>query len=233
MLVVISPAKTLDYSPLNGSIGFSEPISIDKTESLVKEMRNYDPEMLSSLMKISENLGFLNFENSNLETRFGSGIDSKQSVFAFQGDVYKGLDISSLDEDVVNYSQKYLRILSGLYGLLKPLDLIAPYRLEMGTKLKIGDSSNLYEFWKPYLTNAINKDLRIQKTNFFINLASNEYFSVLDPNNVKAEIISPVFKDFKNGDYKIISFHAKKARGFMTRFIMTNNIKRSSRYKKI
>ena len=163
MLVVISPAKTLDYSPLKGSIGFSEPLFIDKTESLVKEMRNYDPEMLSSLMKISENLGFLNFERfQTWKQDSAPGIDSKQSVFAFQGDVYKGLDISSLDEDVVNYSQKYLRILSGLYGLLKPLDLIAPYRLEMGTKLKIGDSSNLYEFWKPYLTNAINKDLKIQ-----------------------------------------------------------------------
>ena len=226
MLVVISPAKTLDYSPLKESIGFSEPLFIDKTESLVKEMRNYDAEMLSSLMKISENLGFLNFERfQTWKQDSAPGVDSKQSVFAFQGDVYKGLDISSLDKDVVDYSQKYLRILSGLYGLLKPLDLIAPYRLEMGTKLKIGDSSNLYEFWKPHLTNAINKDLKIQKTNFLINLASNEYFSVLEPNNVEAEIISPVFKDFKNGDYKIISFHAKKARGLMTRFIMTNNIK--------
>ena len=233
MLVVISPAKTLDYSPLRESIGFSEPLFIDKTESLVKEMRNYDAEMLSSLMKISENLGFLNFERfQTWKQDSAPGVDSKQSVFAFQGDVYKGLDISSLDKDVVDYSQKYLRILSGLYGLLKPLDLIAPYRLEMGTKLKIGDSSNLYEFWKPHVTNAINKDLKIQKTNFLINLASNEYFSVLEPNNVEAEIISPVFKDFKNGDYKIISFHAKKARGLMTRFIMTNNIKDPADIKK-
>ena len=226
MLVIISPAKTLDYSPLESKVGFSEPSFISKSESLVKEMRNYDPEMISELMKISENLGFLNFERfQSWKQNSSPGPDSKQSVFAFQGDVYKGLDISSLDKSTINYSQKYLRILSGLYGLLKPLDLIAPYRLEMGTKLRIGNSDNLYEFWKTDLTEALNKDLKIQKTNVLVNLASNEYFSVLDKEMIRAEVISPVFKDYKNGDYKIISFHAKKARGLMTRFIMSNNLK--------
>ena len=226
MLIVISPAKTLDYSPLNTAIGFSEPSFIGKTESLVKEMRNYDPEMISSLMKISENLGFLNFERFQSWKQDSSpGPESKQSAFAFKGDVYKGLDIASLDKGSINYAQNYLRILSGLYGLLKPLDLIAPYRLEMGTKLNIGDSKNLYEYWTSDLTSAINKDLKIQKTKILVNLASNEYFSALDQDKLEAEVISPVFKDYKNGDYKIISFHAKKARGLMTRFILSNSLK--------
>ena len=226
MLIVISPAKTLDYSPLENSIGFTEPSFIGKTESLVKEMRNYDPEMISSLMKISENLGFLNFERfQSWKQDSFPGPESKQSAFAFQGDVYKGLDIASMDKSSIDYAQNYLRILSGLYGLLKPLDLIAPYRLEMGTKLNIGDSKDLYEFWVSDLTSAINKDLKIQKTKILVNLASNEYFSALDKNSLEAEVISPVFKDYKNGDYKIISFHAKKARGLMTRFILSNNLK--------
>ena len=211
---------------MENSIGFSEPSFIGKTESLVKEMRNYDPEMISSLMKISENLGFLNFERfQSWKQDSFPGPESKQSAFAFQGDVYKGLDIASMDKSSIDYAQNYLRILSGLYGLLKPLDLIAPYRLEMGTKLNIGDSKDLYEFWVSDLTGAINKDLKIQKTKILVDLASNEYFSALDKNSLEAEVISPVFKDFKNGDYKIISFHAKKARGLMTRFILSNNLK--------
>ena len=196
MLIVISPAKTLDYSPLKNSIGFSEPSFIGKTESLVKEMRNYDPEMISSLMKISENLGFLNFERfQSWKQDSFPGPESKQSAFAFQGDVYKGLDIASLDRSSIDYAQNYLRILSGLYGLLKPLDLIAPYRLEMGTKLKNKVGKDLYEYWGDTLSNSISEELSNHQHNVVINCASIEYFRSIDRPSLNAEVITPQFKE--------------------------------------
>ena len=178
MIIVLSPAKTLDYeSPLNG-FDYTTPNFLGKSESLIKIMRSYEPEYISDLMGLSDNLAFLNFERyQTWKKQSKPSKDSRQSIFAVKGDVYQGLDASNLSNSTINYSQNHLRILSGLYGLLKPLDLIAPYRLEMGTKLKSGEINGLYNFWKPELTKAINSDLASQKENTLVNLASNEYFS--------------------------------------------------------
>ncbi len=232
MIIVLSPAKTLDYeSPLNG-FDYTTPNFLVKSESLIKIMRSYEPEYISDLMGLSDNLAFLNFERyQTWKKQSKPSKDSRQAIFAFKGDVYQGLDASNLSNSTINYSQNHLRILSGLYGLLKPLDLIAPYRLEMGTKLKSGEINGLYNFWKPELTKAINSDLASQKENTLVNLASNEYFSALDQTMINGKIISPVFKDYKNGKYKIISFYAKKARGSMARFILENKIEHSKELK--
>ena len=162
MIIVLSPAKTLDYeSPLNG-FDYTTPNFLGKSESLIKIMRSYEPEYISDLMGLSDNLAFLNFERyQTWKKQSKPSKDSRQAIFAFKGDVYQGLDAGNLSNSTINYSQNHLRILSGLYGLLKPLDLIAPYRLEMGTKLKSGEINGLYNFWKPELTKAINSDLSL------------------------------------------------------------------------
>ena len=228
MIIVLSPAKTLDYeSPVDG-FDYTTPSFLGKSEALINIMRSYEPDFISDLMGLSDNLAFLNFERyQTWEKRKKPSNNAKQAIFAFKGDVYQGLDIDTLSKKAITYSQGHLRILSGLYGLLRPLDLISPYRLEMGTKLKSGDINGLYGFWKQDLTKSINKDLNKQKNKVLVNLASNEYFSALDKNTIEGQIISPVFKDFKNGDYKIISFYAKKARGMMTRYILENKIEKS------
>lgn len=228
MIIVLSPAKTLDYeSPLDG-FDYTTPSFLGKSESLIKIMRSYEPEYISDLMGLSDNLAFLNFERyQTWRKQSKPSKDSRQAIFAFKGDVYHGLEANNLSKSTINYSQDHLRILSGLYGLLKPLDLISPYRLEMGTKLKSGEIDGLYNFWKPELTKTLNIDLASQKENTLVNLASNEYFSALDKTQIDGKVISPVFKDFKNGKYKIISFYAKKARGSMAKFILENKIENS------
>ena len=232
MIIVLSPAKTLDYDSPVDSLDYTTPSFLGKSETLINIMRSYEPDYISDLMGLSENLAFLNFERyQTWKKRKKPSENAKQAIFAFKGDVYQGLDIETLSKKVISYSQDHLRILSGLYGLLKPLDLISPYRLEMGTKLKSGDINGLYDFWKKDLTKAVNKDLSKQKNKVLVNLASNEYFSALDKNLIQGKTISPVFKDFKNGDYKIISFYAKKARGAMARFILENKIERSEELK--
>jgi hypothetical protein len=174
-------------------------------------------------MKISDKIAELNWNrNINFKIPFNSD-NARPALFTFDGDVYSGIDAFSLSEDKIKKAQSSLRILSGLYGLLKPLDLMQPYRLEMGTKLPIGSSKNLYEFWREKITSMLNSEL--VENELFINLASNEYSSVINKDALKTEMISPVFKDFKNGKLKIISFYAKKARGMMTRFLLDNDIK--------
>jgi hypothetical protein len=228
MIIVLSPAKTLDYESTVDDFDYTTPSFLGKSEALINIMRSYEPDFISDLMGLSDNLAFLNFERyQTWEKRKKPSNKARQAIFAFKGDVYQGLDIDTLPKRAITYSQDHLRILSGLYGLLKPLDLISPYRLEMGTKLKSGDINGLYEFWKQDLTKSINKDLIKQKNKVLVNLASNEYFSALDKNTIEGQTISPVFKDFKNGDYKIISFYAKKARGMMTRYILENKIEKS------
>ena len=228
MIIVLSPAKTLDYeSPLNG-FDYTTPDFLGKSESLIKIMRSYEPEYISELMGLSDNLAFLNFERyQTWKKQNKPSKDSRQAIFAFKGDVYHGLEASNLSKSTINYSQDHLRILSGLYGLLKPLDLISPYRLEMGTKLKSGEIDGLYNFWKPELTKAINSELASQKENTLINLASNEYFSALDQSIIDGRVVSPIFKDFKNGEYKLISFYAKKARGYMSHWMIKNKVTKS------
>ena len=225
MLTVIAPAKTLDYESNLPTDNFSVSSHLTKTKILIRELRTKDPEKLSGLMGISEKLAFLNFErNMNWSIPKKPSDSSRQALFAFKGDVYLGLDALSLEKKDIKFAQDHLRILSGLYGILKPLDLIAPYRLEMGTKLIVGDNNNLYEFWGNDLTESINRDLKNQNNKTLINLASVEYFSSINKNNLSGQVISPIFKDYKNGEYKIISFFAKKARGMMARFIIDNKI---------
>ncbi len=221
MKIVISPAKSLDFESKLPTSQFTQPQFINEAVKLNAVLAKKKPKNLSDLMHISDKLAQLNWQrNQDFTTPFNPE-NARPAVFAFSGDVYQGLDAYNLEEDKLTTLQDSLRILSGLYGILKPLDLIQPYRLEMGTKLKIGRKENLYEFWKKELTNHLNSEL--QDGELFVNLASNEYFSAIDTKTLKAPIISPVFKDWKNDKLKIISFYAKKARGSMVRYIVNTN----------
>ena len=228
MLILVSPAKTLDYETELDVKDFSVAPLLSDSELLIKELQQKNPDDLSSLMGLSEKLSLLNFDRNMNWTRPTKPSESaRQAIFAFKGDVYQGLDVSSLSKAEINYANKNLCILSGLYGLLKPLDLMYPYRLEMGTKMKNNRGNNLYEFWGSKVTELVN-DLAIEnRSKAIVNLASVEYFSVLKTDQINLPIINPVFKDHKNGQYKIVSFFAKKARGLMSRFIIQNKIKKS------
>ena len=226
MIILLSPAKTLDYETPVNDISYSIPSFLPKSKDLIKTLRDKDPEEISNLMKISEKLALLNTERykSWKGLKKESSL-SKQAIFVFKGDVYQGLNIEEFNKKDLTYSQNHLRLLSGLYGVLKPLDLIEPYRLEMGTKLEMPQSKNLYDFWQDDIAQQILDDLRALKSNTVINLASNEYFSSVKSLEKNTNLISPAFKDLSKGKYKIISFYAKKARGFMTSWILKNKIK--------
>ena len=225
MITLLSPAKTLDYeSPLPVK-DFSVPGNLKQSKQLIKALRKKDPQDLSDLMGLSEKLANLNFErNMNWEPPVKHSDDIRQAIFAFKGDVYTGLSAYSLKKSDINFLDKHVRILSGLYGILKPLDLMSPYRLEMGTKLETSEGKDLYEFWGQEITNSINESISTHKSKYILNLASVEYFSSVNKDLLNGEVISPVFKDYKNGKYKIISFFAKKARGSMTRYLVENRI---------
>jgi|TARA_B110000503_G_scaffold123036_1_gene188267 uncharacterized protein len=224
MLVIISPAKTLDYSTPVSTDSYSLPGYLDDSIELIQQLRRLSPAEVSSLMNISDKLGGLNFGRYlDWQPEFNTN-NARQSILAFKGEVYAGLDAASLSGLELQWAQNHLRILSGLYGLLRPLDLIQPYRLEMGTKLPTSRGSNLYEFWGNKITEGLNQILDAEKSQLIINLASSEYFRAIRTQSLKANIVSPVFKDWKNDSYKIISFFAKKARGMMSRFIIENQI---------
>lgn len=225
MIIVISPAKTLDFETAPISRKFTQPEHLSDSKKLVNDLKHYTPAEISSLMGISDKLGVLNFTRFNDWRPPFTLNNAKQALLAFKGDVYNGLNADSFNQKDLNFSQKHLRILSGLYGLLRPLDLIQPYRLEMGTQLKNKKGDNLYDFWGSKLTQQINEDIEKTKSKYLINLASNEYFKSLQRDDINAGIITPVFKDYKNGKYKIISFYAKKARGLMSAYIIKNKIK--------
>ena len=228
MLILVSPAKTLDYESELDVKDFSVAPLLSDSELLIKELQQKNPDDLSSLMGLSEKLSLLNFDRNMNWTRPTKPSESaRQAIFAFKGDVYQGLDASSLSKSEIKYANKNLCILSGLYGLLKPLDLMYPYRLEMGTKMKNKRGNNLYEFWGSKVTELVNDLAMDNRSKAIVNLASVEYFSVLKTDQINLPIINPVFKDYKNGQYKIVSFFAKKARGLMSRFIIQNKIKKS------
>lgn len=228
MLILVSPAKTLDYESDIRIDDFSIASHLSDSEILIKELQKKNPDDLSSLMGLSEKLSILNFERyMNWKKPTKPSDNTRQAIFAFKGDVYQGLDVNSLSKAEINYAQKNLCILSGLYGLLKPLDLMYPYRLEMGTKMKNKHGDNLYKFWGSKINKTINDLSKENKSKAIVNLASVEYFSVLKKDQIHLPVINPVFKDYKNGNYKIISFFAKKARGTMARFIIQNRIKKS------
>lgn len=221
MKIVISPAKSLNFEKALPTEAFSQPSFLKESKQVHQVLKQKKPTELSDLMDISDKLADLNWQrNQNWKTPFKS-TNARPAVYAFDGDVYTGLDAYTIPIDKLDALQASLRILSGLYGLLKPLDLIQAYRLEMGTKLSIGENKNLYEFWKPTITKALNKELK--KGELFINLASNEYFSAVDEKALKVPVITPDFKDYKDGKLKVISFFAKKARGMMVRYILDTN----------
>lgn len=223
MLTVISPAKTLDFDTRPQILQHTQPDFLDEAEQLITCLRTFSPPGVAELMGISAKLANLNFGRYIDWRRPFTGENAKQAVLAFKGDVYSGLQADTLDQASLNWAQKHLWILSGLYGLLRPLDLIQPYRLEMGTALATDKGRDLYAFWGNKITLTLNKALQGRQP-VVVNLASQEYFQAVRPSTLKAEVITPVFKDWKNGKYKIISFYAKKARGSMARYIIKNRI---------
>ncbi|MCW8886519.1 MAG: peroxide stress protein YaaA [Motiliproteus sp.] len=224
MLIVVSPAKTLDFDTPAHVSTLSQPGFLEHSQQLVDQLRELSPQDIAGLMKLSDKLASLNAARYEQWSLPFNSDNAKQAVLAFKGDVYTGLDAQSLSEQDLDFAQQQLRILSGLYGILKPLDLMQPYRLEMGTKLANGRGKDLYAFWGEQLTDSLNAEFNGDSDPVLVNLASNEYFKAVKPKNLKAEIITPVFKDYKGGKYKIISFYAKKARGLMTRYIIENRL---------
>ena len=221
MKIIISPAKSLDFETPLPTSNFTSPRFTKESKIINKVIKKKSPKELSELMSISTKLAELNWQrNKNWKTPFNAN-NSRPAIYAFAGDVYIGLNIQTLPLDKLPVLQERLRIISGLYGLLKPLDLMQPYRLEMGTKIAIGENKNLYDFWKKKLTDSLNKELK--KGELFINLASNEYSSVVDIKSLKVPVITPEFLDSKDGKLKMISFFAKKARGLMVRYIIDTN----------
>ncbi len=222
MLIVLSPAKSLNFDPQQQISDFTLPVFREDTEKLIKYLQKMSAKGLSDLMSISPNLAKLNYGRYQMWDP--SPEKSKQAILAFDGDVYDGLSASSLKEEFLVEAQKRVRILSGLYGVLKPLDLIQPHRLEMGTKLKTGRKNDLYIFWKDKIVREINLAIEESGSPILVNLASNEYFKSIDQKKLKGKIITSEFRDLKNGKYMMVSFYAKKARGMMTRFILENGI---------
>lgn len=225
MLVVISPAKTLDFQTEPSTNKHSKPDFLRDSKKLIDVLRDKSPDEIASMMGISTQLADLNYQRyADWHTPF-TPANAKQAVLAFRGDVYVGLATDGYSQRDFDYAQKHLRILSGLYGLLRPLDLIQPYRLEMGTSLENPQGNDLYEFWGRRLTATLNCALDQEKPKVLFNLASQEYWSAVQPEAIDARIVTPNFKDWKNGKYKFISFHAKRARGMMTSYLIKNRVK--------
>ncbi|WP_405607078.1 peroxide stress protein YaaA [Polaribacter sp. Asnod1-A03] len=223
MKIIISPAKSLDFESKVPTTLYTQPRFLDQSTKLNKKLKTLSKNKLSELMKISDDLSALNYDrNQSWQTPFTIE-NAKQAIYSFTGAVFQGIDVNSLEEEKLPFLQENLRIISGLYGLLKPLDLIQPYRLEMGTKLKVGRTENLYKFWNEDLANSLNEEL--EKGELLVNLASTEYFKAIPKKVLKVPMITPVFKDFKNGEYKTIMTYAKIARGLMVRYIIENNVK--------
>ncbi len=222
MKILLSPAKSLDYKSELPTSKISEGCFLNEAQYLNNILREKSPKDLSELMGISSSLGELNYQRNNSWSLPFSSKNARQSIYAFSGDVYRGLDSYTVEEYKIDFMQNSVRIISGLYGLLKPLDLIQPYRLEMGTKMPVDDNKNLYEYWRQKITTQLNSDLVDNEP--VLNLASNEYFKAIDKIVVKTDIYTANFKQLKNGEYKTIAIFSKKARGMMTRYIIDNNI---------
>ena len=223
MKIVISPAKSLDFETKLPTRKHTEAVFLANAQEVQDVLKEKSPKELSELMDISDKLADLNWQrNQDWKLPFTTK-NARPAMYAFNGDVYIGLDAYTLPAAKINKIQDSLRILSGLYGLLKPLDLIQPYRLEMGTQMPVGENKNLYEYWKKTITEALNNELADDEV--FVNLASNEYFSAIDVKALKVPVITPEFKDYKDGKLKMISFFAKKARGMMVRYIIDKNVK--------
>lgn len=224
MLMVISPAKTLDFETPPTIERFTQPQYLDHSQELITQLRELSPAQIGELMHLSDKLCGLNAARFGSWTPAFTPKNAKQAILAFKGDVYTGLDAQTLGDTDLDYAQQHLRMLSGLYGLLRPLDLMQPYRLEMGTKLANARGKDLYAFWGNRISEWLNEALAEQGDDILLNLASNEYFSAVKRPALKARVIDTEFRDQKNGQYKIISFYAKKARGMMSRFVISERI---------
>ena len=223
MLMVISPAKTLDFSDCDHA-GFTVPEKLKQSQSLVEQLRELSSKDLGELMHISAKLSDLNHQRfQDFEVPFTPD-NAKQALLAFKGDVYKGIDTATYNLEDLNFAQAHLRILSGLYGILRPLDLIQPYRLEMGTKFENKRGKNLYEFWGSQLAEAINQALADHTDRHLVNLASNEYFKAVDKKSINVDILNIAFKENKNGKYKVVAIHSKRARGLMVDYVIRHRI---------
>lgn len=224
MLMVISPAKTLDYTSALATEHYTQPRFVEQSSQLIDVLRQLAPNELAQLMKLSDKLAGLNVARFTEWTPEFTQDNARQAILAFKGDVYTGLDAATLSEADFTYAQQHLRILSGLYGVLRPLDLMQAYRLEMGTKLDNPKGKNLYEFWGEHITDSLNQCLAEQSSEVLLNLASNEYFKAVQPKKLNATLVNVDFKDLKNDQYKIISFYAKKARGMMARYVIQHQV---------
>jgi cytoplasmic iron level regulating protein YaaA (DUF328/UPF0246 family) len=224
MLIVISPAKTLDFDAAPAALKHTQPSMLKQSEQLIDVLTTKSPTDIEKMMKISPKLAELNVERYHTWSRPFTKQNAKQALLAFKGDVYTGLEAENFSDADFDYAQNHLRILSGLYGVLRPLDLMQAYRLEMGTKLKSLEGDNLYQFWGNSITDNINKQLKAIDSKILLNLASNEYFKSVKQQDIAGDIVTPIFKDWKNGQYKIISFYAKKARGVMSAWILQNQV---------
>jgi len=224
MLTVISPAKTLDFDTPTVTDAYTQPVHLTQSRKLVRRLRELSADDISKLMSVSDSLAELNQQRfKQWKTPFKPE-NARQALFAFKGDVYLGLDAYSMNSADVEFAQDHLRILSGLYGLLRPLDLMQAYRLEMGTRLDTEQGSNLYQFWNDRITKSLNQELKQSQSQTLINLASGEYFKSIKPKQLKAAVITPAFKEYRDGQYKFIQFFAKKARGLMARYLIDKKI---------
>lgn len=225
MLMVISPAKTLDYDSTPITDTFTQPRYLEDSQQLIDVLKDKSPQEIAELMSLSDKLASLNVARYGSWKKKATPSNARQALLAFKGDVYTGLAVEDFSEEDLAFAQQHLRMLSGLYGVLRPLDLMQPYRLEMGTKLENPRGGDLYSFWGERISESLNKDLAKQGDDILLNLASQEYFGAVKPKALKARVIDAVFKDRKNGgDYKIVSFYAKKARGMMARFVIKERI---------
>lgn len=224
MLILLSPAKTLNYDIQPQTETFSQPEYAKEAETLVNQLRKYSPAQLQKLMRINSDLASLNVQRyQNWHLPFDAE-NAKQALLVFKGEVYNGIKADTFSEDDLLFAQDRMRILSGLYGALRPLDLMQPYRLEMGTKMKVGRKKDLYHFWGDKITDHVRQLMQSMQQKVLVNLASNEYFKSIDTSKLDARVITPVFKDYKNGVYKFITVYGKNARGMLSRFIIKNRI---------
>ena len=225
MIIVLSPAKTLDYQTPTMADEHSQPLFLDRSQELIERLRELSPSQVASLMKISDQLAVLNATRCAEWTRPFTPRNARQAVLAFRGDVYEGLDAGSLSSADLHFAQRQLRILSGLYGVLRPLDLMQPYRLEMGTRLTTSHARDLYAFWGEQITEALNAALLEAGAKVLVNLASEEYFKAVRPKNLSVPVIQPVFEDWSGGRFRVISYYAKRARGLMARFAIVHRLR--------
>lgn len=231
MLVLLSPAKKLDYDSPVRITKYTQPLFVEQAQGLINVLKQKSASEIAGLMSLSDNLASLNVERYAAWTPKFTQTNSRQAVLAFNGDVYEGLEAPTLNEGQLDWAQQHVAILSGLYGVLRPLDLMQPYRLEMGTRLATDKGRNLYDYWGSEIAKYLNARLAEQGADTIVNLASEEYFKSVDQKTLKARIVQCVFQDEKNGSWKVISFHAKRARGLMARYIIENQISDSAKLK--